>query len=53
MSDIVSLFAAELEEPKIGIPGKGLTLSQTSPYKFLRVCSTSPSKAYWEKNFEN
>ena len=22
--DIISLFAAELEEPKIGIPGKGL-----------------------------
>ena len=35
---MVSLFAAELEEPKIGISGKGLrltvtklTLSQTSP----------------------
>ena len=29
--DILSLFAAELEEPKIGISGKGLTVSQTSP----------------------
>ena len=29
--DIISLFAAELEQPKIGIWGKGLTLSQTSP----------------------
>ena len=27
--DIVSLFAAELEEPKIGISGKGLTLYHT------------------------
>ena len=25
--DIISLFAAELEEPKIGISGKGLTSS--------------------------
>ena len=25
--DIISLFAAEMEEPKIGILGKGLTLS--------------------------
>ena len=24
ISDLLSLFAAELEEPKIGIPGKGL-----------------------------
>ena len=29
--NILSLFAAELEEPKIGMSGKGLTLSQTSP----------------------
>ena len=29
--DIISLFAANLEEPKIGISGKGLTLSQTIP----------------------
>ena len=29
--DIISLFAVHLEEPKIGISGKGLTLSQTSP----------------------
>ena len=28
--DIISLFAAELEEPKTGISGKGLTLSQIS-----------------------
>ena len=27
--DIISLFAVELEESKIGISGKGLTLSQT------------------------
>ena len=25
ISDIISLFAAELEEPKIGISGKGLS----------------------------
>ena len=29
--DIIFLFAACLEEPKIGIGGKGLTLSQTYP----------------------
>ena len=29
--DIISLFDAELEEPKIGIWGKGFTISQTSP----------------------
>ena len=27
--DIISLFAAELEEPKIGISGKGLSHSHT------------------------
>ena len=27
--DIISLFAASLEEPKIGISGKGLTLAIT------------------------
>ena len=27
--DIIYLFAAELEEPKIGIEGKGLTHSHT------------------------
>ena len=27
--DIISLFAVELEEPKIGISGKGLTSDQT------------------------
>ena len=30
--DIISLFAAELEEPKIGISGKGLTLYQTKHF---------------------
>ena len=29
--DIISLFAAEFEEPKIGIKGKELILSQTGP----------------------
>ena len=29
--NIKILFSPELEEPKIGILGKGLTLSQTSP----------------------
>ena len=27
MFDIISLFAAELEEPKIGVSGKGLRLN--------------------------
>ena len=30
--DIISLFAAESEEPKIGISGKGLRLSPTSVF---------------------
>ena len=29
ISDIISLFAAELEEPKVGILGKGITHSHT------------------------
>ena len=37
--DIISIFAAELEEPKMGISGKGLThyltLPQTSPGFYL------------------
>ena len=33
---IISLFAAELEEPKIGLSGKGLTLSSKLGY-FLQV----------------
>ena len=39
--DIVSIFAAELEEPKIGMRGKGLTLSQTTIFRLFqteRVC---------------
>ena len=46
--DIISLFAAELEEPKISMWRKGLTLSQTSP-GFLRVCSTNLLKTLWEE----
>ena len=38
--DIISLFAPEMENPKIGKSGKELTLSQTNP-GFLGVCSTS------------
>ena len=37
----MSLFAAELEEPKIGILGKGLTLSQMTNFRLFeteRVC---------------
>ena len=34
ISDIMFLFAAKLEEPKIGIWGKGLSLSQTSPCSY-------------------
>ena len=30
--DIISLFAAEFEEPKIGISGKGLTLYQMTNF---------------------
>ena len=33
--EITSLFAAEFEDPKIGIRGKGLTLSHTSPCFYL------------------
>ena len=39
--DIVSLFAAEFEETKIGISGKRLTLSQTTIFTLFqtkRVC---------------
>ena len=30
ISDSISLFAAEFERPKIGIPGKGLTCYHTT-----------------------
>ena len=30
--DIITLFTAELEEPKVGISGKGLTLYQTTNF---------------------
>ena len=32
MFEIISLFAAELEKPKIGMWGKGLTLYQTTKF---------------------
>ena len=38
--DIISLFAAELEEPKIGMWGKGLTFYHTVPLK---------NKPFWKK----
>ena len=34
---IIFLFAAELEEPKIGISGKGLTLSQTTNLRLSEI----------------
>ena len=37
MFDIMSLFAAELEEPKIDISGKGLTLSQTTYFRLFQT----------------
>ena len=36
--DIISLFAAELEEPKIGISGKGL--SSDLRHAFTLLCAT-------------
>ena len=35
--DIISLFAAELEEPKIGISGTGLAHYQTTNFRFFRT----------------
>ena len=35
ISDIISLFAAELGKPKIGITGKGLTLSQKTNFRLF------------------
>ena len=34
--DIIALFAVELEEPKIGIWGKGLTLSQMTNFRLFQ-----------------
>ena len=36
----ISLFAADLEEPKIGILGNGLNLSQTSPGFYMSAVQT-------------
>ena len=33
MFEVISLFGAELEEPKIGISGKGLTFLVTEAFK--------------------
>ena len=41
--DIIFLFATELQEPKIGLLGKGLTLSHKIP-GFLHACSKSVLK---------
>ena len=35
--DIISLFAAESEKPKIGISGKGLTLSRTTNFRLFQT----------------
>ena len=54
--DIIFLFAAELEEPRIGISGKGLMISLFFPFTpfpnkpwFLRDSSTSLLKTLREK----
>ena len=41
--DIISLFAVELEEPKIGISGKGLKVADRMTYVYARI------KTLWEK----
>ena len=46
--DIISLFAAELEEPKIGTSGKGLSLYHTIP-TFIY----DPKKEAFSKHCEN
>ena len=46
--DIISLFAAELEEPKIGISGKGLTHSHTMT-PFDAPGKQTFLKILWEK----
>ena len=45
--DIISLFAAELEDPKIGIRGKGLNPKETVPACLKR---TSASVRYSKTN---
>ena len=46
--DTIFLFAAELEEPKIGIQGKGLR-----PYSFRLVQIQSKEQKKFDSNFEN
>ena len=38
--DIISLFAAELEEPKIGISGKGLTFYVQQNFSIAKIQSS-------------
>ena len=37
--DIISLFAAELEEPKIGISGEGLMTGKTVQVYYIYICN--------------
>ena len=37
ISDIMSLIAAELEVPKIGTSGKGLTISKMTYFKVFQI----------------
>ena len=43
---IVFLFAVELEEPKIGMGGKGLTLSQITNFRLLHIDRVG-SQQFW------
>ena len=47
VSDVISLFASELEEPKVGISGKGLS---TSPDVIMPLWI---HEAYWSFDFQN
>ena len=53
--DIISLFASELEEPKIGISGEGL-INSCFPVRFLddrlfATCSDDTNVALWDARY--
>ena len=52
--DIISLFASELEEPKIGLSGKGLKIYMWNrqPFPKRQILDLSKQKEFADDNFK-
>ena len=53
MFDIISLFAAELEKPKIGISSKGLDFSHLTELKKIYITEIYMKKQYKSSRIKN